>query len=311
MWWWTSTWRCSAKPPEPSRPRKNRPSGVGFFRPLTPWRAHFETGGRGAAYGMHGFTRRCFCFQAGPAGPPSSPRPCGPVSWSLAAGVFPLAGDQRAGAVGHPHRACGATLWCGRAPAARRVPAFGSTRQDGRAVFYGGSWSSGDRADYTFVGEALAAQGFVTLVADYGLSPVVRYPGFLEDCAEAARWAWAALPQWGADRLCLVGHSAGAYNAAMLALDSRWLARVGRSPEELAGWAGLAGPYDFCRSACPQCRRLSAGRTRPSIPSPSTMPSESVAMCLRCCWRLARTTWSLRGATPWRWRRPCVLTARP
>lgn len=111
--------------------------------------------------------------------------------------------------------------------------------------FYGGSWSSGDRADYTFVGEALAAQGFVTLVADYGLSPVVRYPGFLEDCAEAARWAWAALPQWGADRLCLVGHSAGAYNAAMLALDSRWLARVGRSPEELAGWAGLAGPYDF------------------------------------------------------------------
>ena len=37
--------------------------------------------------------------------------------------------------------------------------------------FYGGSWSSGDRADYRFVGEALASQGIVTVVADYRLSP--------------------------------------------------------------------------------------------------------------------------------------------
>ena len=37
--------------------------------------------------------------------------------------------------------------------------------------FYGGSWSSGDRADYRFVGEALAARGIAVVVADYRLSP--------------------------------------------------------------------------------------------------------------------------------------------
>jgi acetyl esterase/lipase len=42
-----------------------------------------------------------------------------------------------------------------------------------------------------------------------------------------------------------MGHSAGAYNAAMLALDGRWLAGADLSPTMLAGWIGLAGPYDF------------------------------------------------------------------
>ncbi|MEB3214603.1 MAG: hypothetical protein VKL39_24855, partial [Leptolyngbyaceae bacterium] len=41
------------------------------------------------------------------------------------------------------------------------------------------------------------------------------------------------------------GHSAGAYNAAMLALDPRWLGEAGLAPRMLAGFAGLAGPYDF------------------------------------------------------------------
>jgi acetyl esterase/lipase len=52
----------------------------------------------------------------------------------------------------------------------------------------------------------------------------------------------------GADpnRLFLMGHSAGAYNAAMLALDGQWLGAVGMRPgRDLAGAIGIAGPYDF------------------------------------------------------------------
>ena len=113
--------------------------------------------------------------------------------------------------------------------------------------FYGGSWSSGERADYRFVGEALASQGMVCVVADYRLSPVVRYPVFLEDSAAAVRWAFDNAARFGADptRVFVMGHSAGAYNAAMLALDARWLRAVGLDPARLAGWIGLAGPYDF------------------------------------------------------------------
>lgn len=117
--------------------------------------------------------------------------------------------------------------------------------------FYGGSWSTGARADYRFVGEALASRGIVTVVADYRLSPEVRYPVFLEDCAQAVRWAGAQAAGFGAtrERLFIVGHSAGAYNAAMLALDPRWLGR-----EPIAGWAGLAGPYDFLPIGNPDVR---------------------------------------------------------
>ena len=113
--------------------------------------------------------------------------------------------------------------------------------------FYGGNWSMGERADYRFVGEALASQGIVTVVADYRLSPAVRYPVFVQDSALAVRWAFDHAEQYGASpsRIFVMGHSAGAYNAAMVALDERWLKAVGLTPSRLAGWIGLAGPYDF------------------------------------------------------------------
>ena len=113
--------------------------------------------------------------------------------------------------------------------------------------FYGGSWNTGERADYQFVGEALAARGVVTLVADYRLYPEVRYPDFLTDSAQALAYGLTQAARLGGDpkRVFVMGHSAGGYNAAMLALDARWLKAAGHAPGELAGWIGLAGPYDF------------------------------------------------------------------
>lgn len=113
--------------------------------------------------------------------------------------------------------------------------------------FYGGSWNSGSRSDYDFVGEALASRGMVVVIADYRLYPQVRYPAFLEDGARAVAWTHEHIGEFGGapQRLYLMGHSSGAYNAAMLALDARWLAQVGLSPQIIKGWIGLAGPYDF------------------------------------------------------------------
>lgn len=113
--------------------------------------------------------------------------------------------------------------------------------------FYGGSWNSGERGEYEFVGAALASRGILVLVPDYRLYPEVRYPDFLVDSALALAWGLAHAAEQGGDarRVFVMGHSAGAYNAAMLALDPRWLAATGHSPRELAGFIGLAGPYDF------------------------------------------------------------------
>ena len=92
--------------------------------------------------------------------------------------------------------------------------------------FYGGSWNSGERAQYGFVGAAMASRGILTLVADYRLYPEVRYPDFLADSAQALAWGLTHAADHGGDprRVFVMGHSAGGYNAAMLALDKRWLA---------------------------------------------------------------------------------------
>jgi len=113
--------------------------------------------------------------------------------------------------------------------------------------FYGGNWVSGRRGDYAFVGRALAARGFVVVVPDYRLYPQVRYPDFLADAAQAVAWTERNIASHGGDprQVFLMGHSAGAYNAAMIALDPRWLAGQGVKPDSLRGWIGLAGPYDF------------------------------------------------------------------
>lgn len=123
--------------------------------------------------------------------------------------------------------------------------------------FYGGSWDSGRRQDYGWVGRALAAQGFLTLVPDYRLFPEVRYPDFIEDGAQAVRWAVDHAAALGGDpgRVVLVGHSAGAYNAAMLALDPRYLKAVGVDARAIRGFAGLSGPYAFLPLDGPITRR--------------------------------------------------------
>jgi acetyl esterase/lipase len=114
--------------------------------------------------------------------------------------------------------------------------------------FYGGAWDQGRRQDYRFVGLALARRGFLTVIPDYRVYPEVRWPAFLQDSAEAVRWARDHAADYGGapQRLFLMGHSAGAYNAVSLATDRRWLHAVGLDPtRDLGGVVGLAGPYDF------------------------------------------------------------------
>lgn len=122
--------------------------------------------------------------------------------------------------------------------------------------FYGGTWHMGERAQYRFVGEALASRGMVAMVADYRLFPEVTYPDFLPDGAKAVAYALtnASRYQGNPRRVVVMGHSAGAYNAAMIALDQRWLAEQGHRLSDLAGWVGLAGPYDFIPIEDPQTR---------------------------------------------------------
>jgi len=123
--------------------------------------------------------------------------------------------------------------------------------------FYGGTWTTGERASFRFVGEALASRGAVVVIPDYRLSPQVRYPAFVRDSALAMKWGLDNAARLGADptQVYVMGHSSGGYNAAMVALDPRWLGELGASPKQLAGWIGLAGPYDFLPMGDPDAQR--------------------------------------------------------
>jgi acetyl esterase/lipase len=147
-------------------------------------------------------------------------------------------------------------------------PASASHSSPVIVFFYGGNWNSGERADYAFVGRALAKRGYVVVIPDYRLYPEVRYPDFLADSAAAVAWTVREINNYGGDasRLFVMGHSAGAYNAAMLALDPSLLAKAGVKPGVVRGLIGLAGPYNFLP--------VSNMDTRPVFNYPNT-PKES------------------------------------
>lgn len=113
--------------------------------------------------------------------------------------------------------------------------------------FHGGNWQSGRRQWYRWMGETLARQGLVVAIPDYRKYPQVRLEGFISDASHAVAWVHAHAAEYGGDPrvLFLMGHSAGAHIAALLATDGRWLEGVGLCPRQLAGFIGLAGPYDF------------------------------------------------------------------
>ncbi|AII52212.1 alpha/beta hydrolase [Hymenobacter sp. APR13] len=94
---------------------------------------------------------------------------------------------------------------------------------------HGGSWNSGNKNFYSFIGRRLAKQGVVAVVINYRLAPAVQVPQMADDCARAVAWTAQHIAEYGGDpkRLFLMGHSAGAGLAALLAADNRLLARHG------------------------------------------------------------------------------------
>lgn len=124
--------------------------------------------------------------------------------------------------------------------------------------FFGGRWSEGDKLQYKFVGQALASRGIVAVIPNYRLYPAVRFPAFVEDGATALKWARANIGAYGGDanKLFVMGHSAGAQIASMLALNESYLKQVGGSRSWLKGMIGLAGPYNFLPIQDPELRDI-------------------------------------------------------
>ena len=137
---------------------------------------------------------------------------------------------------------------------------------------YGGSWKNGKRGNYRFVGQNLASRGLTVVIPDYRLYPEVRFPDFVRDSALAVAWTAENLSNAsGQDPgIILVGHSAGAHIAALLALDSQYLEAAGLSPDIIRGMVGLAGPYAFDPTRYHLTRPIFATADDPELTKPTT-----------------------------------------
>ncbi len=115
---------------------------------------------------------------------------------------------------------------------------------------HGGALRQGDKAEERFVGQLLAQAGFVAVVINYRLSPGVIHPAHVEDAAHAVAWARAHAAEYGGDprQLFVIGHSAGAYLAALLALDPKYLAAYRMSATDLKGIVPVSAFFYVDRS---------------------------------------------------------------
>ena len=149
-------------------------------------------------------------------------------------------------------------------------PALTGKRRPVVVFFYGGAWQEGSRSDYLFVAEALTQRGYVVVVPDYRVYPEVKYPEFLNDGAAAVAWATTNVDRYGGDcsSIFLMGHSAGAHIAAMLALDNTFLDAQKVPRAAVKGLVGLAGAYDFLPLTEPNVIALFASETNLALTQP-------------------------------------------
>ena len=94
---------------------------------------------------------------------------------------------------------------------------------------HGGGWRKGSKINHRKVAQYLASQGFVTASISYRLSGEARFSAQFQDCKAAVRFLRAHAGKYGidADKIGVIGHSAGGHLAALLATSSGMTALEG------------------------------------------------------------------------------------
>jgi acetyl esterase/lipase len=103
------------------------------------------------------------------------------------------------------------------------------TAQDVLIFIHGGSWSSGKKETYWWLGRNFARKGLVTVLINYGLAPDNKYQQMGTDCATAVKWVTDHIAEYGGNpgRIFLMGHSAGGHLAELINSDPSYLKKAG------------------------------------------------------------------------------------
>ncbi len=94
---------------------------------------------------------------------------------------------------------------------------------------HGGSWNSGKKEIYNFLGNRFARKGIVTLIIDYPLSPEYQAHQMALASAQAVKWTHQNISKYGGDpgNIFVSGHSAGGHLASLITVRDEYFDSLG------------------------------------------------------------------------------------
>jgi len=101
--------------------------------------------------------------------------------------------------------------------------------QDVIIFIHGGSWSSGKKETYWWLGRNLAKKNVVAAIINYPLAPNATYKEMAAASAQAVKWVQDSIAKFGGNpqRIFIMGHSAGAHLAELINADPRYFNVLG------------------------------------------------------------------------------------
>lgn len=112
---------------------------------------------------------------------------------------------------------------------------------------HGGGWNAGTPADFDYLGQRVAGEGYRLISLGYRLSTQKKYPAQIEDVCAGYNHALAWLREKGIDtsKLIVCGPSAGAHLSSILTYSKADQDRYGVDVSGVIGYVGWGGPYCF------------------------------------------------------------------
>ncbi len=113
---------------------------------------------------------------------------------------------------------------------------------------HGGAWRMGDKSNHSKKPLRFVREGYIFASINYRMSPGVTFPVYVQDVAKAIGWIYKNISTYGGDRdkIFIMGHSAGAHLAALVAIDGKYLEEEGYKLDLLKGVVLLDGAgYDI------------------------------------------------------------------
>lgn len=99
-----------------------------------------------------------------------------------------------------------------------------STNNDVIIFIHGGSWSSGKKEIYWWLGRNLAKNNITTAIINYPLAPTATYKEMALASAKAVKWVQDNIETYGGNpkRIFVMGHSAGAHLCELINADPQY-----------------------------------------------------------------------------------------